>query len=179
MDLTPPGDNLTFPDIRSAPGAILVVTGGRGTGKTPYCHKAVEYYRRAGLKVSGLISFGRFENGQKNGFFAQDLVSQETRLAVSSVPGEIDGFQYGSWTFDPEIFEWGNQLLLQTTGSDVLVIDELGDLEFNLQTGWTAGFEALRRRNYLLAIVVIRPKCIGSFTKMGFSYLIKEILHPQ
>jgi nucleoside-triphosphatase THEP1 len=58
---------------------------------------------------------------------------------------------------------------------DVLVIDELGPLEFDLQTGWTASFEVLRRKRYRLALIVIRPECLDAFSNMGFVFQTKEI----
>jgi nucleoside-triphosphatase THEP1 len=159
----------------SAQGNLLVVTGWRGVGKTTFCQQAVDEYRKAGLKVSGLLSPARFDQKQKTGFFAHDLDSDEIRLAASVVPGEIDGLRLGSWTFDPEIFAWGNRCLKQAVGLDVLVIDELGPLEFDLQTGWTASFEVLRRKRYRLALIVIRPECLDAFSNMGFVFQTKEI----
>jgi nucleoside-triphosphatase THEP1 len=179
MDIDLPGNDLPLLFPLSQNGTILVVTGWRGVGKTTYCQKAVEQYQKAGLKVSGLLSPGRFENGQKNGIFAIDLSSHESRLAASLIPGEMNGLRFGPWTFDANVFEWGNQRLLQMTSSDVLVIDELGYLEFDLKTGWSASFELLHRKKYQLAIVVIRPECIDAFANMGFNFQIKQVLSPQ
>jgi nucleoside-triphosphatase THEP1 len=164
---------LSFPDSEN--GNILVITGWRGVGKTTYCRKLFERYRKTGLNVSGLLSPGRFDNNQKNGFFAVDLSTSETRLAASSVPGELDGIQLGPWTFDATVFAWGNRCLQQAIGADVWVIDELGYLEFDMKTGWMKSFEVLRSKNYRLAIVVIRPECIDTFSQMGFSFQIKEL----
>lgn len=179
MDINLPGNDLSLLFPLSENGTILVVTGWRGVGKTTYCQKAVERYHKAGLKVSGLLSPARFENGQKNGIFAIDLSSHESQLAASLVPGEMNGIRFGPWTFDTNVLEWGNKRLLQMTRSDVMVIDELGYLEFDLKTGWTASFEVLHKNNYQLAIVVIRPECIDAFGNMGFDFQIKEILSPQ
>ncbi len=166
MDLTP----------ISGPGKLLVVTGWRGVGKTTYCQQVAAEYRQAGRKVSGLLSPARFDQKQKNGIFVQDLVSCEIRLAASSVPGEIrPGLSLGNWTFDPQIFTWGNHCLRQVVETDLLVIDELGPLEFNRQTGWIASFEVLRRAHYQLALVVIRPECVDAFSNLGFVFQTKEI----
>ena len=111
--------------------------------------------------------------------FVIDLASNESQLVASLVPGEINGVRLGPWTFDNNIFEWGNRRLLQFTGTDVLIIDELGFLEFDLKTGWTASFDVLNRKNYQLAIVVIRPECLEAFSAMGFNFQTREILNPQ
>lgn len=177
MDINFPAGSFPFPI--SGNHSILVVSGWRNVGKTTFCLKAVEQYRKAGLKVGGLLSPGRFENHKKNGAFAVDLSSRESRLAASQFPEEIDGVRFGSWVFDTEVFKWGNQRLLQTTDLDVLVLDELGYLEFDLNAGWTASFEVLRRKDYGVALVVIRPECIDPFSNMGFQFQIKEITIPQ
>jgi len=60
-----------------------------------------------------------------------------------------------------------------------LVIDELGYLEFELKTGWTASFEVLHSKKYRLAMVVIRPECIDAFSNLGFHFQVKEVLNPH
>ncbi|MBN2118775.1 MAG: hypothetical protein JW730_19555 [Anaerolineales bacterium] len=179
MDIElPEGDSLLMPVAGNS--NILVITGERGVGKTTYCQQAVDKYRKAGLRVSGLLSPARFDRHQKNGFFTFDLDSHETRLAASSVPDEImDGLPFGSWIFDPETLEWGNHCLKQVTATDVLVIDELGPLEFKRQMGWMASFEVLRDKKYRLALVVIRPECIDFFSQLGFVFQTKEITDSQ
>lgn len=102
-----------FPVPVSGAGDIYVITGGRGAGKTVYCQQAVYEYRKAGFQVGGLLSPGRFDQGQKNGFCALDLVSQESRLAASAIPGEIEGVGFGRWVFDPQVFVYGKRCLLR------------------------------------------------------------------
>ncbi len=173
--------DLNDPSLLTGHGQILVITGGRNAGKTTFCQQVVEAWRAAGRTVAGLLSPGRFDqcldrlDNRKNGFFVRDLRSGETRLAASAVPGELNGAQIGSWTFDAQIFDWGNQCLQQADGADLLVIDELGPLEFNRQTGWVASFDLLRRQNYRLALVAIRPECLEAFSGLGFAYQTKEI----
>jgi nucleoside-triphosphatase THEP1 len=176
MDMKPLTHDLFYLFPVYGNGNIIVVSGWRGVGKTTYCQQAVDEYRKAGLIVSGLLSPSRFDsNHRKNGFFALDLTSYESRLVASLIPNEFEGIQFGSWTFDPKVFDWGNQCLQQAIGADVLVIDELGFLEFDLKIGWTASFDILRRKNYRLAIVVIRPECIDVFSSLGFSFQVKEV----
>jgi nucleoside-triphosphatase THEP1 len=159
-------------------GEILVVTGPQGAGKTTFCQSAVEKYAASGYATRGLLSPGRFENGQKNAIFALDVEGRQARLLASQVPGEIDGLQFGAWTFDDSVFEWGNRALLRSAGADVLLIDELGYLEFDLRKGWMAGFDVLRAGSYGLAVVVIRPECIQAFSNMGFRFKLNRVLPP-
>ena len=156
-------------------GNILVVSGTRGAGKSAGCQALIDRYRRPGRKIAGILTPGRFDQGQKTGYFALDLAGGASRLFASRVTGEIDGLRFGHWVFDPAVFEWGNQCLRQASDADILVVDELGFLEFDLHTGWTAGLETLQGRDYRLALVVIRPECIEPFANLGFQFQVKTI----
>jgi len=156
-------------------GNIVVVTGWRNVGKTTYCQEAVSAYQQAGLNVSGLLTVGRFMKDQKTGFFALDLQSNQQHLFASKFPAEFEGPQFGSWTFNPPIFAWGNRCLEQADGTDVLVIDELGPLEFKKNIGWVSSFELLKRKNFQLALVVVRPEFLDAFANSGFSFMTHHI----
>jgi len=126
--------------------------------------------------VSGILTPGRYENGLRNGIYAVRLAGDETRLLASQLQGELDGLRLGPWTFDNEVFAWGNRHLLElkATTTDLLVIDELGFLEFDRGQGWVAAFNLLSQRNYRAAIVIIRPECIQSFASLGYQFAVRE-----
>lgn len=140
-----------------------MISGWRGVGKTGLCLQLVEAARSADLQISGLVSPARFTAGKKTGIEVEDLASRERRLLASLLPGELGGTQLGPWTFDDALFQWGNRALRNAESSDLLVVDELGPLEFEAGTGWNAAFEVLDDRLYQLAIVVIRPEYSGQF----------------
>jgi nucleoside-triphosphatase len=156
-------------------GKITVITGGRGIGKTTYCSQVIEAARKAGLSVRGLLSPGRFSEGKKNGIFLTDLGSGETRLLASSLPQEIEGLSFGYWVFDQKVLEWGNQCLIQSKGADILIIDELGYLEFNLKVGLISSFDLLRGQDYGMAMVIIRPELLKDFSDKGFIYQLLDL----
>ena len=154
--------------MKNTPGVkshsqILVISGWRGVGKTTLCQRLVEAARAKGLDVAGLLSPARFEAGQKTGIEVEDLRTRERRLLASLLPGELHGSRLGPWTFDDELFAWGNQVLLSVVPCDLLVIDELGPLEFDAGQGWSMGFWALDSHAYHLAVVVIRPEYLDQF----------------
>ncbi|HTX78151.1 MAG TPA: nucleoside-triphosphatase [Longilinea sp.] len=162
---------------KQSDGAILVVTGGREVGKTTFCRKVIGYYRGEGKSVSGLLSPARFENGKKTGILAVALETNEQRLLASQVEGEIDGVRQGCWTFDAEVVAWGNQQLEKIVETNLLVIDELGPLEFQRHLGWQAAFDCLKFGKFGLALVVIRPECLGDFSGLGFTFEVKKLSH--
>ena len=156
-------------------GDICVITGWRGVGKTALCQKVAAQVQQAKRTVAGLLSPGRFNGETKTGIFAVDLASREMRLLATTVEGEIDGLQLSPWTFDPQVLAWGNQCLMQSTSPELLVIDEIGPLEFEMETGWWSSFEVLRRKSYQLALVVIRPEFLAAFSNLGFVYQAVEV----
>jgi nucleoside-triphosphatase THEP1 len=166
--------DLAIPPV-SGKGNIIVVTGWREVGKTTFCQQAIDEYQKAGLKVSGLLSPARFQDSKRTGIQALNLAGGESRLLASLVPGEISGLQFGPWTFDPDVFAWGNDCLRETSGTDVLVIDELGPLEFDQKNGWITGLDILKRCEYQLALIVIRPEYVDAFSKMGLHFQTREI----
>lgn len=140
-----------------------MLTGWRGTGKTTLCQRWVEAARLAGWDVAGVISPARLDGGEKTGIQVENLRTGERRLLASRVAGELVGYNLGPWTFDPLALEWGNQVIAVATPCSLLVIDELGPLEFEQGRGWTISFQVLDRGDYSQALVVIRPECREKF----------------
>lgn len=62
----------------------------------------------------------------------------------------------GRYCFDPEALAWGEDVILNAVPCDLLVIDELGPLELTEGRGWVAALDILRRREYGLALIVVR-----------------------
>jgi len=87
-------------------GEILVISGGRDTGKTTCCQGIIQRCQEAGWQVGGLLALGRFVNGQKTGYTVVDLASEESRLFASQILDEIQGFIFGRWTFDIQVMGW-------------------------------------------------------------------------
>jgi nucleoside-triphosphatase THEP1 len=82
-------------------------------------------------------------------------------LLASCRPGEIAGLPFGKWMFDTHTLAWGNDLLEHVPPCDVLVIDEIGPLEFDLQHGWTACFQLLLRQTEGIVLATVRPSCLA------------------
>ncbi|HRA79959.1 MAG TPA: nucleoside-triphosphatase [Thauera sp.] len=139
---------------------IVIVSGGRGVGKTRFCRALVEAARGAGLVVAGLLSPAVFAEGGKTAIDLTDLASGETRRLAERARADAPGTAGLGWHFDPAALDWGNQVLQAAAASDLLVIDELGPLEFHGQGGLSAGFTAIEAARHRQAIVVVRPELV-------------------
>jgi nucleoside-triphosphatase THEP1 len=120
----------------------------------------VEQARNLGLDVAGLISPAVFDNGQKVQIDLLDLATGTRRsLAIRKVEKD-DNLVAGAWGFDPEALEWGNAQLGAIRHCQLLVVDELGPLEFQNHTGWMNAFPLIESRCYRLACLVVRPELL-------------------
>jgi hypothetical protein len=90
-----------------------------------------------------------------------------------------DGPKTIRWAFDGEALAWGNQVLGNIHPCDLLVIDELGPLEFERGEGWMHGFTAVDDGDYTLAVVVIRPDLVDKALEKWPCANILEIDKPE
>lgn len=139
---------------------LIILSGGRGAGKTTWCEDLVDLARAMGLKVAGLVSPAIFFKGRKIAIDLRDVRGKETRrLAHLPAPGTPGTAGLG-WRFEAETLSWGNQVIGRAIQCDLLVIDELGPLELRDNAGLSGAFAAIDARDYTLAVVVVRPELI-------------------
>ncbi len=135
---------------------LILVTGLSGAGKTTWCTRLVAQAQQQGLAVEGVLSPGVFEGGEKTAIDVMDLSSGEKRRLANLREDDSARLSTPRWAFHPEALAWANQALAQNHQGDLLVIDELGPLEFFRGEGLLAGMERLDRRAYQVACVVVR-----------------------
>jgi nucleoside-triphosphatase THEP1 len=137
-------------------GRLVLLSGERASGKTTVCQQATSLAQREGLTCGGLLTLPR-------GDLVLDVVDVRNgdvrRLTVPA--GTAGAVQQGRFHFDPRALSWGNETLAAATPCDLLVIDELGPLEIERGRGWSKAFDVLRRADYALAVVVVRPQLLA------------------
>jgi len=141
----------------------LIVTGARGTGKSLWCAAVADAARARGLHVVGVSSPAVIEGGRK---VAIDLVDQDTgqRRRLADVRrADEPGTATQRWRFDESTLAWGNGVLraaAQQADADLLVVDELGPLEFVRGEGFMEGLAAVDAGHYGVACAVVRPALV-------------------
>jgi nucleoside-triphosphatase THEP1 len=138
--------------------ALLIVSGDFETGKTRFSQQLAQGLQEAGWDVAGIVSPAVFEDGVKTAIDALDLRSGERhRLAERNQAGSsLDGPATSHWQFSQETLDWCDGVLRSASPCDLLVIDELGPLEFDRGIGLQAGLEAIDEGRYLASVVVVR-----------------------
>jgi nucleoside-triphosphatase len=147
----------SYPD-----GTLALLTGGRGAGKTRWCGALARAGRDAGLAVAGLVSPPVLAGGEKTGIDLLDVASGERRRLAERARPDLPWTEGLGWRFDPEALAFGNALLARVGTCDVLLVDELGPLEFGRGSGLTAAFALLDALRYRLAVVVVRPALVAA-----------------
>lgn len=137
---------------------LHLVSGERGSGKTQVCAGLAQLLSLYGHDLAGLISPGVFVDGCKTSIEAYDLRSRQRRRLAERLERASDAAgTTGNWAFAEDALAWGDAILARATPCDVLIVDELGPLEFEQGRGWLAGLSALDGRAYRLAVATIRP----------------------
>lgn len=140
----------------------VILTGLPGSGKSTLSQAIVQHAREVQLDLKGVLSPPVFESGEKTAIDLLDLASGErTRLAkLRRTRADTTLISTQRWAFDPNIVEKGEEILHASTPCELLVIDELGPLEFERGEGWLAGLTAVDSGNYQSALVVVRPRLL-------------------
>jgi nucleoside-triphosphatase THEP1 len=144
---------------------LIVLTGEIGSGKTTYCAALVRHVQANGGKVCGLLSVGTFMDGVKVAIDLHDLNTGQSRRLATRRPQPDPASPTPNWHFDDDALRWGDAVLAAVTACDLLVIDELGPLELHNGAGYQAAFDAIERRAYRLACVVVRRSLVDVFTQ--------------
>jgi nucleoside-triphosphatase len=147
--------------IAAAPVRVIV-TGKVGSGKTQTCAEATARLRDLGWGVAGVLSLGVWAGDEKVAIDALDVRSGDMqRLAEHTNENHCtQGPATPGWRFHAETIAWCNSLLSAAADCDLLVVDELGPLEFESGEGLIQGMRALDDGRFRLGLVVVRPRLI-------------------
>jgi nucleoside-triphosphatase len=135
----------------------VILTGDSGCGKTRACQAVADALRNRGWKVAGVLSLGVWNAGQKVAIDALDLRSGDVRRLAERPGGEVAaGPATPGWCFDTVTLDWCNELLEHAGDADLLVIDELGPLEFEQSEGLMQGMRAMDAGCFRIGLLVVR-----------------------
>ena len=135
---------------------VILITGETGAGKTTLIINLIAELNNLGIRISGIFSPARIQSGRKTGIYALEISTGVKKLLAVHQPGwDIDN-PVREWKMDPEILKWGDAVIQNSVPTNVLIIDELGFLEFEKNMGWISAFKILDVGEYKSAIVVVR-----------------------
>lgn len=142
-------------------GALTLLCGPSGAGKTTYCSDAVRRARGSGLAVGGILSVSEPPDGERVRIVAVDLSTGEQRtLAEMGGSAAFDGPVSGRWQFSGCTIEWASDVLQHATPCDLLVVDELGPLELRRGEGLAVALDVIDNGAYGDSLVTVRPSAL-------------------
>jgi nucleoside-triphosphatase len=149
-------------DLIGEPGAIILLTGPRNSGKTGACLQLAHWARDRGLDCAGLACPARMELGRRAGSDVVDLrTGEQRRFAGQRLrDGRPDGHD-----FDEEAVAWARARLASACPCDLLIVDEIGPLELELGLGWSNALDILRAGRFEAALVVVRLGLVERFVR--------------
>lgn len=152
-----------FPYGANQKNKLFLITGDSGVGKTTWCHQQLELARINGWCVGGLLSPPVMANNQKAAIDLVDLATgaRQQLANLRQNAANPTSLTTHRWSFDPAVLAWGNEILRRITAVDLLIIDELGPLEFEKGCGLQTAFALIEAEQYQVALVVIRPSLLG------------------
>jgi nucleoside-triphosphatase THEP1 len=134
---------------------IVLLTGNRQIGKSTACFRLADMLRQTDLKVSGLLTQRTGEHDLR----VTELLSGETyplTLPANSDTGSV----VGHFRFASEAIARSEKALDTCFPTQIFILDEIGPLELIYGQGWARALKLLRRFNYRVAFVVVRPELV-------------------
>jgi len=144
----------------------VVISAVRGAGKTSLIMAIVKAFQCQGIDVKGVVTPGVFDGEKKIAIEISDLTAGESRVFARLAEETTTALQFGDWSFSQETIDWANQRLSAIKSAEVLVIDEIGPLELDMNSGLQAGLDLLASDIYHLAVITVRPKCLKALSEL-------------
>jgi iron complex transport system ATP-binding protein len=149
---------------------VIIVTGAIGIGKTTICKKVIEIVRSRRYSCGGIITY----KGSSEDIVIEDVQTGEIKN-FASTSNIYSGPSTAKYFFNPEGIEFGIRAIEKGVTSDVLVVDELGQLELSGQ-GFVKVIEQIAAGKIKNCILVIRKSLLSSFIpKFGITTSVFEI----
>lgn len=141
---------------------LLIIEGPSGSGKTTWCMQLLEQAKLRKITIAGLLSPAVFMGNQKTGIELMNIQTGERRLLATRGKSREGSPARGPWSFDQEVLNWGNAILRSIPPCQVVIIDEIGPLEFEQHIGLLEAFDLIDVRRYMLTCLSLRPYLVGA-----------------
>jgi nucleoside-triphosphatase THEP1 len=156
-----PAETLASKLLNQTSRGLWIISGYSGSGKSTWCAEIADLLRVSDVSVGGILCLPVFDGIHKVGFEMVDLNTNERRQCGFRDTDLHGGISIGCWNLDSEVLAWGNLILNASISKEVIIIDELGPLEFDQGKGLLEGLRLLDEGDYQTALVVIRPELLG------------------
>lgn len=161
-----------FSQNKNEKPSIIVITGEKNQGKTTFTKQLISMLQNKGIQVEGLLTVAHYENNAPIAYSILDIKS-EVEMELCSIHEKVATSKFGKFFFDENSIEIGNKFLRNTSQNSIVVIDEIGKLELERESGWFPSMNALIQGQQNMHIWVIRKAFIPLLDK---KYTVPYIL---
>lgn len=136
---------------------VFIITGKVGSGKTTCIKNIIEKFQQENISVSGIYSSRLVENNITTGY---DIVNISTNKSIKFLRIKRDSSKQkiGSFYIFNEGLNAGNDAL-QNSNSQVIIIDEIGKLEYS-GNGWYSAIKQIIENSDSHTILVVRKEFV-------------------
>jgi nucleoside-triphosphatase len=139
----------------------VILTGEQHTGKSAVCRRLAENLRREGFSVGGVWTEALDGDGGRT--LVLHNVADDAIVTLAGERLVAQGPRLGGLQFTPEGIYAGIKAIGRGASADLLIVDEIGALELNVQ-GFFPILHMLRRAKHVL--LVIRPEFVPRVSVM-------------
>ena len=146
--------------IQNEKKQIFIITGCVNEGKTWFIKELINLLQQNNITVRGLYSEKIFSQNQLLGYDIVNIKNREQEPFLR-ITNKNYGPQYGRFSIITRGLEKGKEILTkaQTDFSDVIVIDEIGNMELE-NNGWVHQIESLIKKSNRNLIISIRNEFV-------------------
>ncbi len=147
----------------------IFITGMPGIGKTTLILKTAEELKKRGYRIGGMVTQELREHGKRVGFRVKALDTDEE--GVLAIIGEGSP-RIGRYVVNIHDLErvGVNAIRRAVRNAQIIIIDEMGAMEFKSKEFEKAVEEAINSRKPLLAVV--HRRYVDKFRKFGIVYTL-------
>ena len=115
-------------------GTRAILTGAKNAGKTTTLVSWIDVWKAQGFAFSGVYTKAIFEHGRNAVYDLIELPSETCHPLIRRTPF-ANSWKQGDYFFDASGFEALNTSLQSAHTADLLILDEIGPLEFRRRSG--------------------------------------------
>ena len=140
---------------------IGLLTGPVGAGKTTAASRVAGLARKRGFVCGGLLAPAMLDGcGHKVGIWGADLRTGERRT-LARTDRVLGGPSAGPYSFDADVLDWATGVTERDTGTcDLLIVDEIGRLELEEDTGLAPVLSRLSSGRVGRSLVLVRDSLL-------------------
>lgn len=132
----------------------IIITGKIGIGKTTVCERVMKLLRENGITCGGILTHKVIDKGEIIGIEVEDIQSGK-KSPLASTREIYQGPRTGKYFFNPGGIKSGIEAIAKGVSSDLLIIDEIGFLEWRGE-GFAYALESVKSEKVKKSILVVR-----------------------